>query len=217
MTLCIQQFLIRLLRLSTLAAALVGFTAVPSAQAQGGGFVGGLAGITFASESSSVFAGQAGGRVARQWFIFGEFGRMQNVLPEDAQDDLDEATEFLESQLGTTVDLDVRVPAIYGLAGIRWSPEDRIAPFLEAGAGFARLSVDLTAEIAGTDVTDEIEDQLDREDLEVTDFLLAFGGGLNARLSERIRLDVGYRYNRVFTDDPEVTVSVAYAALKFWF
>ena len=200
-----------------LAIAVVGFAGVPAAFAQSGGFVGGVAGITFASKTSSVFAAQAGGRVARQLFIFGEFGRMQNVLPEEAEDDLDEAAEFLESQLGTTVNLDVKVPAIYGLAGIRWSPDDRIAPFLEAGAGFARLSLDITAEIAGIDVTDEVEDQLDDEDLEVTEFLLAFGGGLNARLTDRVRLDVGYRYNRVFTDDPTVNVNMAYAALKFLF
>ena len=216
MTEHMQKFLLQFLRPSILATALI-FAGVPSANAQSGGFVGGVAGITFASETSSVFAAQAGGRVARQLFVFGEFGRMQNVLPEEAQGDLDDATEFLESQLGTTVDLDVRVPAIYGLAGIRWSPDDRIAPFLEAGAGFARLSLDLTAEVAGIDVTDEVEDQLDREDLEVTEFLLAFGGGLNTRLTERIRLDIGYRYNRVFTDDPAIDVNMAYAALKFWF
>ena len=208
-----QQFL----RLSIVAIFFVALAGVPSARAQDGGFVGGLAGITFASETSSVFAGQAGGRVARQLFVFGEFGRMQNVLPEEAQDDLDAAAEFLESQLGTTVELDVKVPAIYGLGGIRWSPDDRIAPFLEVGAGFARLNIDVKAEIAGIDVSDEVEDQLDTEDLEVTEFLLAFGGGLNARLSERIRLDVGYRYNRVFTDDPTVNVNMVYAALKFWF
>ena len=115
-------------RASILVVLFVAVAGVPLAHAQNGAFAGGLAGITFASETSSVFAGQAGGRVARQLFVFGEFGRMQNVLPEEAQDDLDDATEFLESQLGTTVDLDVRVPAIYGLAGIRWSPEDRIAP-----------------------------------------------------------------------------------------
>jgi hypothetical protein len=192
-------------------------TSVPAAHAQEGAFVGGVAGITFASETSSVFAAQAGGRVARQLFVFGEFGRMQNVLPDDAQDDLDEAVEFLEDQLGTTVSLDVRVPAFYGLGGIRWSPADRIAPFLEAGVGFARLNIDLTAEIAGVDISDEVEDQLDSEDLEVTEFLLALGGGLNARLTDRVRLDIGYRYNRVFTDDPTVTANMVYAAVKFWF
>ena len=208
--------MLQFLKLLLLAIIFVA-VAVPSAYAQDGGFVGGVAGITFASETSSVVAAQAGGRVARQLFVFGEFGRMQNVLPEEAQDDLDAAAEFLETQLGTTVNLDVRVPAIYGLAGIRWSPDDRIAPFLEAGAGFARLSLDLRAEVAGIDITDEVEDQLESDDLEVTEFLLALGGGLNARLTDRVRLDVGYRYNRVFTDDPTVEVNMVYAALKFWF
>ena len=108
-------------RPSCVALIFAAVAGVPSAHAQEGAFVGGVAGITFASETSSVFAAQAGGRVARQLFVFGEFGRMQNVLPDDAQDDLDDAVEFLEDQLGTTVSLDVRVPAFYGLGGICWS------------------------------------------------------------------------------------------------
>ncbi len=208
-----QQFV----RTSTFAIIFAAIASVPSAHAQDSGFVGGVAGITFASETSSVFAGQAGARVARQLVVFGEFGRMQNVFPGEAQDDLDDAIEFLEDVLGTAVSLEVKVPAFYGIGGIRWSPEDRIAPFLEAGVGFARLNIDVTSEVAGFDISDEVEDQLDAEDLEVTEFLLAIGGGLNARLNDRVRLDVGYRYNRVFTDDPTVTASMVYAAVKFWF
>ena len=94
-----------------------------------------------------------------------------------------------------------------------------VAPFVEGGMGFANLSVDLHAEIDGVDVSDQADDLLEDEDddLDATKFLLAFGGGLNARLAEQVRLDIGYRYTRIFTEDPVVNTSTIFAALKFWF
>jgi opacity protein-like surface antigen len=109
------------------------------------------------------------------------------------------------------------VPAFYGLGGIRWSTDAPVSPFVEGGLGFANLSIDLHAEIDGVDVTDQAEALFEEEDLDATKFLLAFGGGINARLAEQVRLDIGYRYTRIFTDDPAVNTSAVLAALKFWF
>src|SRR5687768_12120395 len=52
-----------------LAASAAGPTV---AHAQNRAFVGGLGGVTFGTETSSVFAGQAGVRIARQLVVFGE-------------------------------------------------------------------------------------------------------------------------------------------------
>jgi len=32
-----------------------------------------------------------------------------------------------------------------------------------------------------------------------------------------VRLDIGYRFKRVFTEDPAVNTSEVFAAIKFWF
>lgn len=202
------------LRLAVAISVLV----LPSvAHAQDRAFVGALGGITFGTETSSVFAGQAGGRIAPSLVIFGEVGRMQNVLPKDLQDELDLAAELFESEFGTSLEIDAKVPAFYGLAGIRWSSDARVAPFVEAAGGIARLSLTLNAEVGGIDVSREIEAVLDDEDTEATKFMISLGGGVNARLAKTLRLDVGYRYNRIFTDDPAINSSQAYAALRFWF
>ena len=79
----------RLFVLAVVCAGVMAGTPV-AAHAQNRGFVGGLGGITFGTEPSSVFAGQGGVRIARQLVVFGEVGRMQNVLPDDVQDQIDE-------------------------------------------------------------------------------------------------------------------------------
>jgi opacity protein-like surface antigen len=205
----------RSLALAVCAAA---FAATPGvAQAQNRGFAGGLGGITFVSETSSVFAAQAGVRVARQLVVFGEVGRMQNVLPGEIQDQIDEFIAAFEADTGVDAELEAKVPAFYGMGGIRWSNDAPVAPFVEAAMGFARLTLDLRAVIDGVDVSDQADELLEEEDLDETKFLLAFGGGVNARLAEQVRLDIGYRYKRVFTEDPAVNTSEVFAAIKFWF
>jgi opacity protein-like surface antigen len=197
------------------ATVIAGAPAV--AQAQNRGFIGGLGGITFGTETSSVLAGQGGVRIARQLVVFGEIGRMQNVLPGEIQDQIDEFVRMFEAETGVDALLEAKVPAFYGMGGIRWSNDALLAPFVEGAMGFANLSIDLHAEIDGVDVSDQADELIEEEDLDATKFLLAFGGGINARLAEQVRLDIGYRYTRIFTEDPAINTSTVFAAVKFWF
>ena len=204
--------------LALFVVCLAASAATPSvAHAQNRAFVGGLGGVTFGTETSSVFAGQAGVRIARQLVVFGEVGRMQNVLPGEIQDQIDEILRSFEADTGVDALLEAKVPAFYGMGGIRWSTDAPVAPFVEGAVGFAHLTLDLHAEIQGVDVTDQAEEIFEDEDLDATKLLLAVGGGINARLAGQVRLDVGYRYKRIFTDDPAVNASEVFAAIKFWF
>ena len=76
-------------------------------------FVGGLGGVTFGTATSSAIAGQVGVRIMPNVFVIGEIGRMQNVLPGDIADQIQEGIDFLE-QAGIPVDIDVKAPAVYG-------------------------------------------------------------------------------------------------------
>ena len=187
------------------------------AHAQSGAFVGGLGGITFGTETSSVFAGQGGVRIAKQLVVFGEVGRMQNVLPSEIQDQIDEFVRSFEADTGVDALLEAKVPAFYGMGGIRWSTDAPVAPFVEGAMGFAHITLDLHAEIDGVDVTSQAEELFEEEDVDETKFLLAVGGGINARLAEQVRLDIGYRYKRIFTADPAINANEVFAAIKFWF
>jgi hypothetical protein len=70
----------------------------------------------------------------------------------------------------------------------------------------------MDAEIAGLDVSQEVEDAAALE--EETDLLLALGAGLNVPLGGAVGVDLGYRYGRIFvTDGPAVHTNAVYAAL----
>jgi hypothetical protein len=183
--------------------------------------------VTFGTETSSAIAGQFGVRIARDFFVIGEFGRMQNVLPTDVGDLLPLAEEIAEGILGVPVNIDVNAPALYGFGGVRWMLGGRrIAPFAEAGVGFAHLTGEI--KVNGLDVEDliaEFGDDFGVGDLTTDDFLLAFGGGVNIELTSAMSVDAGYRFTHIFADDPTgllgdrftPNTSMVYGAVKFLF
>ncbi len=185
-------------------------TASPSA------FVGGLGGLTFGSAATSgAVAGQVGFRISRDLFVIGEFGRIADVVPSEVADMIDEFEDQAELE-GVSVDLEVKVPAIYGFGGVRWAPSrGKINPFVEGGVGFAHLKGKIKAIVDGVDITEFVEDEIgDIEGLSTNEFLIAVGGGANIGLTSAVSVDAGYRFTRIFTDDPAVNSSMIYAAVK---
>jgi len=179
-------------------------------------FVGGLGGVTFGTATSSILGGQVGVRIAPSIFVIGEIGRMQNVLPSEIADRIPEAEALVEAEFGVTADFDVKAPAFYGFGGVRWAQaRRRIAPFAEGGAGFGHITADITAIIDGIDVSHLIDDEVPEVgDLSTTEFLLAFGGGVNIGLSSRVSADAGYRFMRIFTEESQPNTSIVYGAVK---
>jgi hypothetical protein len=179
-------------------------------------FAGGLGGLTFGTETSGAIAGQVGVKVAPGLFVIGEVGRMQNVMPKEVKDAVDDLESDLEFQLGVPVSLDISVPSTYGFGGLRWvQPRGKVAPFVEGGVGVGHISFKIEeATVLDVDVKDEVKDALG-DDGSATKFLLALGGGVTARLGGSAALDVGYRYFRIFTEDPAINTSMVYVAVKF--
>jgi opacity protein-like surface antigen len=206
----------RLLRISIgLTAAML--LATPAWAQSDRGFVRGLGGVTFGSaETASIVGGGVGVNVGDDFQIVGEFGRIHNVLPNDLNEELEDFADLLTLLSGVPVNLDAKVPAIYGLGGVRYNVPtgSRIRPFVEAQVGFAHISLDIEAEVLGVDISDEVEEEAD---LDATEFLLGLGGGIGIGLSERLGIDVGYRYGRIFTDDPAINTNAIYAALRVIF
>src|SRR5262245_58194636 len=129
----------RQLRVSVLVAS-VTFLA-SSASAQDTGFVRGLFGFTFGTgDSAPVFGGGAGVNVGSVLQITGEVGRMQDVKPERAQDQIETLMALLSLSLRTPVALDVDAPIFYAVGGVRVLPiAPPIRPFVEVNGGVARL------------------------------------------------------------------------------
>ncbi len=85
------------------------------------GFVRGLGGVSFGTETSSVFGAGAGFNVGPNIQITFEVGRFQNVLPREIKDQLDLLASLLTAEFGLPVTIDVKLPAVYGTAGLRWN------------------------------------------------------------------------------------------------
>jgi opacity protein-like surface antigen len=183
----------------------------------GRGFVGGLGGLTFGTVTGGAAAGQVGVELVSGVHVIGEFGRMSNVLPKEIRDDIDDLVDALELEFGVPITFEVAAPATYGFGGVRWSQQrGRLSPFAEGGVGAANVKVEFAdVEIDGIDFTDELNDVLDdEEDADATKFLLALGAGANVMLTDAVSVDLGYRYTRIFTEDPSVNSSMVYGAVK---
>jgi opacity protein-like surface antigen len=183
-----------------------------------GGFVHGLGGVTFGTETGPVFGGGGGFNFGQSLQLFGEFGRMGNVLPTQMQEDLDEFTDLLSDETGLTVTIDAKVPAIYGMGGLRYTipTGGRVRPYVEAAVGFARLSLDIEAEVGGIDLSELIEDEVGLDET-ATETLLVLGGGINIAVNDTLGLDFGYRWNGIFTEDPMINASEVYGGVRINF
>ena len=90
-----------------------------------------------------------------------------------------------------------------------------MTPFVEGGVGVARISLDIDAEAFGINISQEVEDELG--DISSTEFMLAVGGGINVSATSNVGFDFGYRYIRIFTDDPSIDTSQVYGAAVLGF
>jgi len=177
--------------------------------------VGGLGGVTFGTVTGGAFGAQGGIQIAPGLFAIGEVGRMQNVLPKDIRDEIEDEIDNLIGESGLDIDLEFKMPATYWFGGLRWAPSGSpVAPFLEGGVGSGHLSVDVSKfEIEGVSVLPELKNEFG--DMTTTELLIAIGGGVTARLNPSISLDAGYRFTWIHTEDPSVNTSMVYAAIKF--
>lgn len=158
-----------------------------AASAQGHNSAGGFGGLSL--NGFDTHAPSMGGTVTFSLTpgieAVGEVGRVGNVLPTVAD------TVYSVSQSG------IGVSAFYGEGGIRLTtPRGAVAPYAEATAGFARLSIsDARLGTIGNAATSLALGLIGR-----TSPSASVGAGLLAR-SGPVVFDVGYRYKQLFAND----------------
>jgi hypothetical protein len=114
--------------------------------------------------------------------LFGEFGRLGNVMP-----------PLLDIGLAFTR-LDLTASAFYGEGGVRLlaAPHSAATPYVEGTAGVAHLSFGASGFGSMTDAIARAALNL----VDTRDPLFGVGGGLLIQ-SGPLRFDVGYRYKRI--------------------
>ena len=122
-----------------------------------------------------------------------EVGWIENVLPADIDQDIDEAAIRLSALLGSPVSYEAKSSASYWLAGLRdkYFTGRRVGPSLGVGFGWARMTPDAVAEASGMNVTGQLRDEVGYERKGA--FLLLFDLGASIGLGTAFSVDVGGR------------------------
>ena len=142
-----------------------------------------------ASLNDSGFPVDFGGRVSFDVVpavqVFGEFGRIGNIMP-----------PLVDTALAFTR-IDLTASAFYGEGGVRLlaAPRSAVSPYVEGTAGIAHL--DLRARGLGTTTDALIRAALNLVD--TRDPLVGAGGGILMRAGA-LNIDVGYRYKRIIAN-----------------
>ena len=207
------------MRFATAAIVLVVATAVPAfGQTASPGFVRGFGGVTFMSETGGVFGLGVGVRLTPHLDLIGDAGRITNMMPDGIQRDLDAAARMMGAFYGVPLTIDGRAPGVYAFGGLRanWAIGGRTNLYVEGGAGGARGTSDIRARAGGTDVSSEVTAALDIKHSE-SQPLVALGAGLSVPVTGKLAIEFGYRFMRIFTDDPRIDTGSMSAGLRWGF
>jgi opacity protein-like surface antigen len=155
--------------------------------------------------------------------IFGEFGRMQNVLPSSVLEEVERASALVANPLGGKASSTASATATYGLLGVRRNVikvgDSQV--FREVGAGAARVESELEALIRGSETLQGDISHLVSvpftESSPQTKALATIGGGFGLDITQKIGVEMAYRYVRIFTDNPAINTGNIYGAIRFAF
>jgi opacity protein-like surface antigen len=207
-----------------LAAAVLLAAVVTPAAAQTGTsshpfVIHGQAGVTFGGPTGGLFGAGAGVGIpaVRGLTIFGEFGRLTNIMNSELEDLVNDLVELEDLEEFTDdFEFEVRLPTTYGFAGARFDVTRNrpLTVFVEGGVGFARVGVDVTLIVDGEDFSDDFADFLEEQDAAVTstEALFVIGAGVSWPVTPRASVTGGLRINRIAAGDgitkPAVYVGV---------
>lgn len=179
------------------------------------GYVSGLGGFSASlGNSTGQTVVEGGVRVAPHIMLFGNIGHYANLQGE-LQPTLDSATSALATSDGLGVNASGRLPATYGLGGVRVEvPAGKhLIPYVLGGVGVARLAPtatlsyvsgilpDGTTPDAGTDVTTTVTSAgLFSTPASSHALMTTVGGGLQIPVAQRWIVDASYRYARIAAD-----------------
>jgi opacity protein-like surface antigen len=212
------------MKLPVAAISLVLVLAAPiPAGAQDRGFVRALGGATMGTESGAVVGGTVGVRINPKTQIFGEVGRLQNVLPSSVLDEVEIASALAANTRAGKASSTASAKATYGLVGVRMNVQKvgDAQLFVEGGGGAAQVKSRLEALIRGSetlqgDISNLVSVPFTASSPE-TKALATIGGGLTLAITQKVGVEMGYRYIRIFTDHPAINAGSVYGALRFGF
>jgi hypothetical protein len=205
-----------------LALALICLSVPAAAQTQPaartGGYLAGIGGMTFGTETSTLFGGEAGFDATANLTVYGTAGRMQNIAPRYVNETLDMFSALLARSTGDVYSFKAKAPTVFGIGGVKYRIPGggSVRPYLLGGAGFGSIKVNVSERSLGT-ITDILMDEgiFDEGEVKTTSFVFETGGGVEIPVGA-MYVDAGYRYGR-FVKIDDANVSRAYVGIGYRF
>jgi opacity protein-like surface antigen len=172
------------------------------------GYVEAVAQSAFGNITSQSFGAEGGYFFTPQLGVFVEAGYILDTAPAEIGSAAQTIASGLAQLTPSAVAYTVRQPVSFGAGGIRYAFQGtpKLHPYALAGGGAARVKKDVTFTAGGVDVTSNLTAAPYYTTLgsdlsgTVTKPVLVFGGGVNWRTVGSLRIDLGYRFTRIFTD-----------------
>jgi opacity protein-like surface antigen len=212
-----------LMTISVVGALLVPCAALAQVAPPEKAFVRPLVGATLGAGPGALFGATFGMKAGPKLQITGELGGMTNILPPSVADDVDVAAAIVADSKGGKHSSSASARATYGLVGIRRALREvsGAMTFVEFGVGAATVRSTVSAQIRGSEAL-----QGDISNLVSTPFtaatpttnaMFSVGGGIILGVTRTTAVEVGYRYARIFTDNPAINMSNIVGGFRFGF
>jgi hypothetical protein len=175
-------------------------TAIPTRQPIGDAprRILGMGGLSMGPHRTMALGGQFSMRVSRRLEMILEGGQLADVLPPSIRDEADRIAGVLSQVGGDTVRADARVPAMYGIGGMRFTTggPGAVRPYVEGHAGFAQLTPQVSFIRRGQDITRSVAGAAFQTDS--SNLLFGVTGGVVISVGGPATIDLGYRFVRAY-------------------
>jgi hypothetical protein len=183
--------------------------------AQDRGYVLGTGGATFMERTAGVFGVEGGFHITRDVIVYGQAGRMLDVLPASVQDDIESGAATLSALTGRTWRFDAHIKATYFGGGVKYILPigTTVRPYIAGTVGGATYQGTLTEAELGDVLDDAVALGLIKaNDVKGTDVAYELGGGVLVPRG-RLQFEAGYRLMNV--KGVSVSRVIAGAGIRF--
>ena len=181
--------------------------------------IGGVVG----SGPGASFGGAISVKATAKLQILGEFGRLTNIMPKSVLDQVEIKAAAVANAKGGKHSSTASAAANYGMVGFRQALRDMsdANTFIEFGVGMANVKSKVDAVIRGSATL-----QGDISNLVTTPFtaatpetkpMVSVGGGLILGISKTTAVEVGARYQRIFTSDRAINMGNIFGGFRIGF
>jgi opacity protein-like surface antigen len=185
-------------------------------------FVGLFIGGTIANQGGGTFGGAVGMKTSDRVTIFGEFGRMTNLLPKSAADEIQTRAAQVAGSLGGSASPIAKTRTNYGMVGARVNTGfvPNVNTFVELGVGAGSVSTDLSVLLRGSETAQgEIGHLVSTPftSSKATKPVMTIGGGVVLDVTSKTAIEAGIGYMRVFTSSPALNAVRVYGSYRVGF